>query len=353
VAVRVVPARSLDDAQLERWSEIQRDVPSLASPFFSPQFTRIIASVRDDVQVGLLEQGGETVGFFPFQRRRLGVGAPVGLNLSDYHGLIATDGVAIDPVELIRACGLKTWEFDHLPATQTWFASFSHRERSSVVMDLSEGYEAYAQARRESGSSTISQLGQKSRKLAREHGELRYVQHTAERATFELLLDWKQRQHEQTGAVNILARDWIREVLRGVHEAQGEDFAGLLSVLYAGERIVAIHLGMRSRTVLHSWFPAYDPAYSRYSPGQILFLKLAEGMPALGVSAIDLGPGEQQHKLTMQSYGTPLLSGMVEVPSLAARAVRTRQAARALVRRTALAPRLRSFARVVTGAARR
>ena len=30
-----------------------------------------------------------------------------------------------------------------------------------------------------------------------------------------------------------------------------------------GERLVAAHLGMRSRTVWHYWFPAYDPAFAK------------------------------------------------------------------------------------------
>jgi CelD/BcsL family acetyltransferase involved in cellulose biosynthesis len=349
MVVRAVAASSLTRAQLERWSAIQQDVPALSSPFFSAEFTRLVASVRGDVHVGLLERDDELVGFFPFQRLRFGVGRPVGLNMSDYNGLIAAPGTAVDVSELLRGCQLKTWEFDHVPASQAAFARFSHRESASVVMDLSAGYEAYEQARKATGSSTISQLGQKARKLEREHGEVRYVQHTSDRAIFDLLLEWKERQYQQTGAVNILHRPWARELLRLVHEAQDEHFAGLLSVLYAGPQIVAIHLGIRSATVLHSWFPAYDPAYSRYSPGQILFLKLAEAMPALGIRAIDLGPGEQQHKLTMRSYGAPLLVGVAAVPSLAAQAVHTRRATKELIRRTSLAPRVRSLARGLGG----
>jgi CelD/BcsL family acetyltransferase involved in cellulose biosynthesis len=350
---RVVPANALERAQIERWSAIQRSVPALASPFFCPEFTQIIGAVRDDTEVALLEADGAPVGFFPFQRRSFGRGFPVGLNLSDYHGIIAPEGSTTDVAQLLRACGLKTWEFDHLPASQTPFARFSGSERSSVVMDLSSGFEAYAQARRETGSRRIEDLRYKERKLARAYGPLSYVQHTADRALFELLLGWKERQYVQTGAVNILRRGWTREVLRLVHETQSEAFSGVLSVLRAGETVVALHLGMRSATVLHSWFPAYDPGYSKYSPRQILHLMMAEDMAALGIRAIDLGPGEFEHKLTLRSFGTPLMVGMAAVPSLAAQAVRTRRTAKAVIRRSALAPRVRSLARALSGLARR
>jgi CelD/BcsL family acetyltransferase involved in cellulose biosynthesis len=349
MVVRVVPASSLNRVQLARWSEIQRSVASLASPFFCPEFTCLVSSVRNDVQVGLLEADDELVGFFPFQRRRFGVGAPVGSNLSDYHGIIAPEDMSIDAAELLRACGLKTWEFNHVPASQTAFGKFSRSRWSSTVMDLSSGFDAYARARRETGSSMIAKLGRSAGKLEREHGSLSYVQHTADRAIFELLLEWKQRQLERIGAVNIFRRAWIRQMLRLVHETQSDAFAGLLSVLYVGEEVVAVHLGMRSSTVLHSWFPAYDPRFARYSPGQILYLKMAESVPSLGIRAIDFGPGEYQHKLRWQSFETPLLVGMVEVPSLAAQAVRARRATKALVRRTSLAPRVRSIGRGLIG----
>ena len=92
----VIPAASLTEADALRWSAIQQQTDSLASPFFSPQFTAIVASVRDDVAVARLEEGDRTIGFFPFERGRFGEGRPVGSILSDYHGLIAPSDVAVE-----------------------------------------------------------------------------------------------------------------------------------------------------------------------------------------------------------------------------------------------------------------
>jgi CelD/BcsL family acetyltransferase involved in cellulose biosynthesis len=348
--VRVVPAGSLDRAQLDRWTELQSSSPSLASPYFCPEYTRLVAAARRDVRVGLLEGGDGPVGFFPFQGGRLGIGAPVGSLITDYHGIVAGEGVHVDAVEILRACGLKTWAFHHVPAAQTAFERFSWSRCDSAVIDLSRGFEEYMHERRESGSHLRASIGRKQRKLELEHGPLRYVEHTADPSVLTLLMQWKIRQYRQTGAINALTRGWVRKALRLMHETQGEAFAGVLSLLCAGGSPVAVHFGIRSATVLHSWFPAYDPRFASYSPGLILFLKMAESVPASGIRAIDLGPGEGQHKLILKNSGSPLLEGMAEVPSLTATAVRASRTARALVHRSWLAPRLRSIARRVEAA---
>ena len=61
--------------------------PALVSPYFCPEFTQAVGDVREDAFVGIVEDAGEFVGFFPFQRRALGVGKPIAGPLSDYQGL--------------------------------------------------------------------------------------------------------------------------------------------------------------------------------------------------------------------------------------------------------------------------
>jgi CelD/BcsL family acetyltransferase involved in cellulose biosynthesis len=349
--VEVVPAGSLTSEQLARWSQIQASDPALASPFFCPQFTSIVAVARDDVHVGVLEQDGRTVGFFPFHRGRSGAGRPVGWRISDYQGVIAERGAEWDAKELIRACGLKTWQFDHVIAARPEFEPFARIQTESPFMDLSRGFEAYLRERREAGVGEIGAAHRKMRKLAREHGELRFEPHSAEPEALATLLRWKQEQYLRTGVSDTLARDWIRRVLELVHVRQDESFAGLLSLLFAGERIVAAHLGLRSASVWHYWFPAYDPALARYSPGIALLLKMAEHAPSVALGTIDLGRGEERYKGSLKSGAVPLIEGRVELPSLAAAMGGLRRSARGLIRRTAVARPARRALRRVLGRA--
>lgn len=342
---RVVPAGCLSTEELARWTQIQQSVPSLSSPFFSPTFTSVVAATRDDVRVAVMEENGQLLGFFPFQRGRLGSGRPVGSILSDYHGAVVPDDASWDAKALIRVCGLKTWEFHTLVTSQSPFESFHHGRNDSKQIDLSGGFDAYMHGLQQTHGSTITKLRRKVRKLEREYGPLRFEYHTDDPAALAMLFRWKSDQYIRTGAVEILKRQWIREVLRLAQTTQTDGFAGILSVIFAGERPVAAHLGIRSSCVCHSWFPAYDSEFAPYSPGLILMLKLAEAAQQANIKMIDLGTGDYWFKSLLMNRVVSLAEGSVEVRSVAAGVARTRRAARSLVRRTAMAPRLRRLAR--------
>ena len=109
---------------------------------------------------------------------------------------------------------------------------------------------------------------------------------------------------------------WIADSLRQIHATQRPDFAGALSLLYAGDLLVAVHFGMRAGSLLHYWFPAYNPALGKYSPGLILLLKVAEHAQAEGIQTIDLGKGISEYKQRFMNTSCQLASGSVELPSM-------------------------------------
>ena len=92
VGYRLIALNELDAALVEAWRSIQRVEERLESPYFCPEFTRLVGSVRDDVRIVVIENDGRPVGFFPHQRAPWGRGKPVGGPLSDYHGVIAAPG---------------------------------------------------------------------------------------------------------------------------------------------------------------------------------------------------------------------------------------------------------------------
>ena len=115
--VSVVSAVQLSEPLLLAWLDIQGADPELDSPYFCPEFTQAVAAVRDDVEVAVLEEHGEIVGFFPYQRSRGGVGRPVGGRLSDFQGVVIRPGVGWNPVQLLKGCRLKAWHFDQCDGT--------------------------------------------------------------------------------------------------------------------------------------------------------------------------------------------------------------------------------------------
>jgi CelD/BcsL family acetyltransferase involved in cellulose biosynthesis len=339
--IRVVPARELDTNLTERWAQLQEADPQLASPYFCPEFTQAAAAVQDGVRVAVMERVESVVGFFPFQRARMGVGRPVGGRLSDYQGVVAARDAEWDAEKLIRGCELSIWDFDHLLASQEPFRAFHQVVASSPVMDLSRGFEAYVQERRASGTNRIIQIMRKRRKLEREVGPLRFESHVSDASVLDEVIRWKSAQCRSTGAFDFFQLDWTVELVRRIHQTQTDRFGGVLSALYAGDRLAAAHMGMRSRSVCHWWFPGYAHDLAAYSPGSILLLELARWAADHGLTTLDLGKGDDAYKQSFLSSNVPVAEGSVIRPSLAGVNRRLRNATDSFLRRSPLAAPVR------------
>lgn len=119
VTLTVYRPGELTAADRAAWTALQAKAhlhgsPELANPFLSPEFTLAVGRCRRGVRIAVLREGGEPAAFFPFQRSAAGVGRAIGLGVSDCQGLVHRPGFAWDARELLRACGLSVWEFDHL-----------------------------------------------------------------------------------------------------------------------------------------------------------------------------------------------------------------------------------------------
>jgi CelD/BcsL family acetyltransferase involved in cellulose biosynthesis len=317
VNVIVSRADALPAPHVRLWTEWQRANEELHSPFLRPEFTQHVAAVCPDVEVAVLEQDGEPAGFFPYCRSRPGVGTPVGGPFCDLQGVVARPGTVWDAQRLLRGARLKAWHFHHLVASQGPLRPYHYCECPSYYMDLSGGYDGYCAERSRAGSQRIRRMLQRSRKIAREVGPLRFVPHTADGQVFETLVRWKVEHYRRIGAINYLGYDWARKLLPRLVDLNDDCFRGMLSALYCGDRLAAVHLGLRSCEVLHSWFPTYDPELADYSPGSVFFLLLAQEMPALGIQRIDLGRGDEQFKLSLGSGTVPVAQGSVDLRPVA------------------------------------
>jgi CelD/BcsL family acetyltransferase involved in cellulose biosynthesis len=316
--IRLTNVSGLADADWRLWLDIQRGSPAYQSPYFRPEFTQAVAAVRGDLEIAVLEQDGQTAGFFPFQRGGLNLGKPVGGKLSDYHGPILREGANFNPQQVICGSQLATWDFDHLIGPSSVFEPFITVRDRSPYLDLRDGYTAYVRQRREAGSEITVRAGQKARKLARECGPLRFEYDDADPAAYEQLLAWKSAQYERTGLADVFSFPWTRELLERLRQQRSVEFSAPLAVLYAGDRLAAVCLSLRSRGVLHAWFTAYNPQLERYSPGLLLFLQLAERAESLGLHQIDLGRGDERYKWSLASAGHEVYEGTVACPSLGA-----------------------------------
>jgi CelD/BcsL family acetyltransferase involved in cellulose biosynthesis len=351
--ITVLPGRELTGAHVSQWIEIQRADPALDSPYFRPEFTQAVAAVRGDVFVAVMEEGNRVCGFFPFERGRWGVGRPVGWPTSDFHGVVAASGSEWDAAELLRAARLPAWWFDHLPVAQAPFRGHCWRTSPARYMDLSQGFEAYQAARRAAGSKEIRDIAARSRRVQRQVGPLRFEWHSDESRVFQTLLEWKSLQYRRTGFTDVVRLPWVVDLLDHIRQQRGEGFCGVLSALYAGDALAAVHLGMRSHGVLHRWMPAYDAGLARHGPGAICLLEWVMAAAERGVRRIDMGDGPEPYKLQWTSGSVEVGQGAVECRPLWRAARRAWQCAQRCARTPLLGSPARLGARLTRHVRRR
>jgi CelD/BcsL family acetyltransferase involved in cellulose biosynthesis len=326
VQISVARPSELGPDEIAAWHSMQLKTGSLANPFLCSDFAVAVGNFRPNARVAVLEDGAEIVGFFPFERRRLGVGVPIGAGLTDCQGLIHAPAVEWDPRELLRACNVSVWQFDHLVEGQRPFERYAVAVTPSPVIDLTDGFVAYQEKLRVKSPQFCKDLGRKTRKLERDAGELRFVVDSRDIVGLRALIRWKSDQYRRNGWIDIFDRPWMVELVDYLFSTNSDRFGGLLSLLYAGDTPVAAHFGLRAGHVLAHWFPAYDTRFSRQSPGLIQHLRMAEETAALGVHLIDMGTGVERYKQTLKSHDLFVAEGMVAQDSLLAGAHRIRSA---------------------------
>jgi CelD/BcsL family acetyltransferase involved in cellulose biosynthesis len=289
-------------ASLRRaWHLAMDESPEYANPFLAPEFATGVARHRSGARVAVLHEGGEPVGFLPYERNSFGVGRAVGLGLSDCQALVHRPGVTWDTQELLRACGLSVFEFDHLVEEQKPFAKHVTGMFASPVIDLKDGDGSYAEWLRGAYPGLAKTTLKKERRVGRDLGEVRFVFDERDPRVLRTLMRWKSAQYRRTARMDRFARPWIVDLVNHLFEVREEHFTGVLSVVYAGDRPVAAHFGPRSRAVFACWFTAYDPEFRYYSPGLIMHLRMAEAAGRHGVRLMDLGRGDKEYKDWLKS----------------------------------------------------
>jgi CelD/BcsL family acetyltransferase involved in cellulose biosynthesis len=314
--VTVVPANQLSPEHATAWSAMQRG--DLDSPFLHVGFTQAVAAVRD-VEVAIVEQDGAPAAFLPFERRGAGAGQPVGQRVSDFQGLVCRPDFRPNWSQLLSACRLSSWHFDHLLAAQAEQSADVWAMHESPYIDVRGDLDTYLAERLAAGGGDTAQAVNKRRRAERKLGPARFEWHTRDRGVLASMIEWKTRHYEAMQVPNPLSWSWTLALLDRFLEAPDEaEFGGLMSALYFGDRLAAVHLGLRARHVVHWWFTTYDAELAKYSPGAQMLLELVRTGPEHGITRIDLGKGQEAYKRAFMTGSTQVAEGCIAARSSAA-----------------------------------
>jgi len=298
--IHLIPAAELSADHVSAWSQLQRSEPTLANPFFRPEFTLAVAALRGDVKVAMWEHSGEPAGFLPFERSRWRIAQAVGCRVNLAQGAIARSALDWSPREVVRAAGLRGFRFDNLLVSQKAFAPFQYRAAPTVYFDLSQGFENYHKGRGKSAATFISHVFQKDRKAGRDLGEVR-LEINPGRAELHQLLQWKIAQSRVAREPCVLGVDWIVRLHEQLLDHSSEDFSGTLFCLKIGERLAAAFYCLRSRGLLQGCVLGYDRSLGPYAPGLVILMRVAQMANSLGITRIDMGPGGGEYKEKLAS----------------------------------------------------
>ncbi|MDR6981059.1 CelD/BcsL family acetyltransferase involved in cellulose biosynthesis [Streptomyces sp. 3330] len=310
--------QDLGEGERERWRALRAASALPRNPFMEPEFTDAAGLVRPRSRVAVVYEGREPVGFLPHERGRLGQGRALAYGVSDAQGAVLAPGIGLDAGQLMRACGLSSFAFDNLEAEQGLFTPHAAEEYAAYVIDVEKGYETYESVLRAQSPKFLKTTLAKQRRLGRQVGELRFVFDEREPAALRTLMAWKSAQYRRTGRRDRFAQEWITRLVRVLSETRAPECSGTLSVLYAGDRPIAAHFGLRSSTVLACWFPAYETEFAKFSPGLVLHLRMAESAAAEGIGLLDLGRGAAEYKDALKTGELPVYEGAWSRPGVGA-----------------------------------
>lgn len=294
ITVENVPFADLPDEVMDSWYRWCAQ-PEFYSPYFHPEFSACVSRVRNDVSVLLGYSEDQLVSLLPFQRCGRYAIEPVGGAVNDYHGVLCDTQFPVRPTELLRATEYQQLKFHSWTRPDKDILSYVYSKVEANIADFTNSPDDYiSEIRRK--SSTIKRQPQKTRKLLREMGPIRLEFDCRDPQVLQWTIEKKRERYARTGVIDFFGVDWTRNLIQEIFETRTEDFGGLLSALYAGDRLIAAHFGMRCDSLLHYWYPVYDIDYKIYSPGTQMFLEIVKQSDEHGINSIDFGYGQDSYK---------------------------------------------------------
>lgn len=320
----------LGSTELARWRELAAATPGPRNPFLAPEYALAVGQVRPDARVLVAEDAGQITGFLGIEVAGR-VARPIGSGLSDCEGWTLAPDADVPVAAALAAAGLVGWDFETLVEQQVPDGAYRLRRDRSPVVALAGGYEPYLEELRGRSKKWLASTFRKQRKMERELGEIRFEFASTDDAALRALMRWKSGQYAQLDEWDRFADPGIVALVSGLMRATEPACAGALSVLWAGDVPVAAHAGIHSESVLSWWFPGYDPAYGRYSPGILVLLHLLEGAACRGIGTVDLGRGPHEYKDATKTAELTVVTGSVDAPVVGSLPRRAKRVARAAV----------------------
>jgi CelD/BcsL family acetyltransferase involved in cellulose biosynthesis len=307
--VTVVRPGDLGPSEASLWTRFQKSSPELQNPFFSLTFAQAVGRHRPNSRVAVVEADGAIQAFLPFDLGPQRIGLPIGDPMINLQGFVS-DGAAIDARQVVRKAGLRGWRYTAAPADQPALAAhhYAGTRAAAPFIDLSDGYKSYYISR---SKKFTADFGRHWRSLERRVGPVCLEWRTAAPDHLRQLIEWKSAKYY--GARQSFSDRSTRNIVEELAVASNEDCAGLVTVLRAGGRVVAINASLICPGVLSGWFTAYDDDMAKFSPGTLAMLATAKEAARRDITRFEVGASQDPYKSRITNASYPVAGGAVWV----------------------------------------
>ncbi|MNI08841.1 hypothetical protein D3C73_618910 [compost metagenome] len=277
----------LSDQERAQWNDWARADPALSSPYFRVEFAQTAARCTPGSAVAVFRRDGETVGYYPHQRRGATI-QPLAAPMNDYHGVV---GPRATKPTLAEAAGLmQARRF----AVSAWVGEAPGALiDESILSEVPEaGYAAWYAARRRAYPKYFKDKERVRRGLDATFERVEFEVGLRDHDLLDRLIRQKSAQYLRTGRHDIFACGWTAQVLHALMDAEGEDgFGGSLAVLRVDGRVGAMEYSLHAGRSFHMWFPAYAAEVARWAPGILLSMETIRIASERGYREFDYGVG--------------------------------------------------------------
>jgi CelD/BcsL family acetyltransferase involved in cellulose biosynthesis len=315
LSVELKSPQTLSDEERAAWRGMLTSNPFLVSPYLTLGYVDAVSHARPDIKVAVIRRGDRIAGFFAFQKGPMGHARAPGGVVNDCHAVICAPGEDIALSHVLIQAGVEVFDFKDCLAAQAPFRRHAEFVEGGWIIDISDGFDAYVAQRKKPGGNTFRSAIGAPKKLAKE-GELTFRFDDRRPETLEALYAWKSAQYRESGFPDLFALKWVRDLIEQLWRQDRAEGAGLMSTLELDGRLAAVHFGLIGPTVLHSWFPAYDPEFAHLTPGNALLIEMLQAGAEAGVREVHMGPGDQRQKQAMGSFQEGLATGCITRPGL-------------------------------------
>jgi CelD/BcsL family acetyltransferase involved in cellulose biosynthesis len=307
--VTVVRPGELGPSEASLWARFQKSSPELQNPFFSLTFAQVVDRHRPNARVAVVEDNGDIQAFLPFDLGPQRIGMPIGDPMNNLQGFVSEDAT-IDAKQVIRQAGLRGWRYTTAPAEQRALAAH-HYDGTLVeapLIDLSDGYESYFASR---SKKFTADFGQQWRSLERRVGPASLEWGSTAPEHIRQLIDWKSARYG--GTRELFAEPAARSIMEELSVSSSEECGGVVTVLRAGDRVLAVRSSLTCPGLMSGWFTGHDPEMKKFSPGKLILLATAEEAARRGITRFELGAGQDSYKSRLSNGSYPVAGGAVWV----------------------------------------